>query len=41
VLKRDFLPLALRTATAIEEDLRGTGDPRAASFGAPTSVTAR
>jgi hypothetical protein len=26
VLRREFLPLALRTATAIEDDLRGTGE---------------
>jgi IclR family transcriptional regulator, pca regulon regulatory protein len=31
-LRRDFLPLALATAAAIEEDLRGTGDQRAGSF---------
>jgi IclR family pca regulon transcriptional regulator len=37
VLKRDFLPLALRTATAIEEDLSGTGDRYAASFALPQS----
>ena len=35
-LRRDFLPLALRTATAIEEDLRGTGD-RHGSFALPES----
>lgn len=32
VLRRDFLPLTLRTAAAIEEDLRGTGDRRGGSF---------
>jgi IclR family transcriptional regulator, pca regulon regulatory protein len=37
VLRRDFLPLALRTATAIEEDLRGTGDRRGGSFALPQS----
>jgi IclR family transcriptional regulator, pca regulon regulatory protein len=35
-LRRDFLPLALRTARAIEEDLRGTGD-RHGSFALPDS----
>ena len=30
-------PLALRTATAIEEDLRGTGDRRGGSFALPDS----
>jgi len=35
VLRRDFLPLALRTAAAIEEDLRGTGDRRGGSFALP------
>jgi hypothetical protein len=35
VLKREFLPLALRTAAAIEEDLRGTGDRRGGSFALP------
>jgi IclR family pca regulon transcriptional regulator len=34
-LKRDFLPLALKTAAAIEEDLRGTGDRRGGSFALP------
>jgi IclR family pca regulon transcriptional regulator len=34
-LRRDFLPLALRTAAAIEEDLRGTGDIRGGSFALP------
>jgi hypothetical protein len=34
-LRRDFLPLALRTAGAIEEDLRGTGEPRGGSFALP------
>jgi IclR family transcriptional regulator, pca regulon regulatory protein len=33
--KRDFLPLALRTAAAIEEDLRGSGERRAGSLGRP------
>ena len=37
VLRRDFLPLALRTAAAIEEDLRGTGDRRGGSFALPQS----
>lgn len=36
-LKRDFLPLALKTATAIEEDLRGTGDRHGGSFALPQS----
>jgi IclR family transcriptional regulator, pca regulon regulatory protein len=27
-LRREFLPLALRAAAAIEDDLRGTGEPR-------------
>jgi IclR family pca regulon transcriptional regulator len=27
-LRREFLPLAQRAAAAIEEDLRGTGEPR-------------
>lgn len=31
-IRRDFLPLAQRAAAAIEEDLRGTGDPRGGSF---------
>jgi IclR family pca regulon transcriptional regulator len=35
-LRRDFLPLALRTASAIEDDLRGTGD-RHGSFALPDS----
>jgi IclR family transcriptional regulator, pca regulon regulatory protein len=35
-LRRDFLPLTLRTAAAIEEDLRGTGD-RGGSFALPDS----
>jgi IclR family transcriptional regulator, pca regulon regulatory protein len=34
-MRRDFLPLALRAAAAIEEDLRGTGDPRGGSFALP------
>ena len=34
-LRRDFLPLALRTAAAIEEDLHGTGDRRGGSFALP------
>jgi IclR family pca regulon transcriptional regulator len=34
-LRRDFLPLALRTAGEIEEDLRGTGDRRGGSFALP------
>jgi IclR family pca regulon transcriptional regulator len=34
-LRRDFLPLALRTAAAIEEDLRGAGDRRGGSFALP------
>jgi IclR family pca regulon transcriptional regulator len=29
VAKRDFLPLALRTAAAIEEDVMGSSDRRA------------
>jgi IclR family transcriptional regulator, pca regulon regulatory protein len=37
VLRRDFLPLALRTAAAIEDDLRGTGDRRGGSFALPQS----
>ncbi len=37
VLRRDFLPLALRTAAAIEEDLRGTSDRRGGSFALPES----
>jgi len=36
-LRRDFLPLALRTAQAIEEDLRGAGDRRGGSFALPDS----
>ena len=35
-LRRDFLPLALRTASAIEEDLSGTRD-RSGSFAVPDS----
>jgi hypothetical protein len=35
-LRRDFLPLAQRTAAAIEEDLKGTGD-RHGSFALPDS----
>ncbi len=35
-MRRDFLPLALSAATAIEEDLRGTGDRRG-SFALPQS----
>jgi IclR family pca regulon transcriptional regulator len=35
VLRRDFLPLALRTAAAIEEDLRGTADRRGGPFALP------
>ena len=34
-LRRDFLPLALGTAAAIEEDLRGTGDAHGGSFALP------
>jgi IclR family pca regulon transcriptional regulator len=34
-MRRDYLPLALQTAAAIEEDLRGTGDPRGGSFAVP------
>jgi IclR family pca regulon transcriptional regulator len=34
-MRREFLPLALGTATAIEEDLRGAGDRRAGSFALP------
>ena len=34
-LRRDFLPRALRTAAAIEEDLRGTGDRHGRSFALP------
>jgi IclR family transcriptional regulator, pca regulon regulatory protein len=34
-LRRDFLPLALRTAAAIEEDLGGTSDRRGGSFALP------
>ena len=34
-LRREFLPLARRTAAAIEEDLRGTSDRRAGSFALP------
>jgi IclR family pca regulon transcriptional regulator len=36
-LRRDFLPLAFRTAAAIEEDLRGTSDRRGGSFALPQS----
>jgi IclR family transcriptional regulator, pca regulon regulatory protein len=36
-LRRDFLSLALQTAAAIEEDLRGTGDRRGGSFALPDS----
>jgi IclR family transcriptional regulator, pca regulon regulatory protein len=36
-LRRDFLPLALRTAAGIEEDLRGTSDRRGGSFALPQS----
>jgi DNA-binding IclR family transcriptional regulator len=35
VLRREFLPLALRTAAAIEDDLRGTGEH--GSFALPQS----
>lgn len=35
VLRREFLPLALRTAAAIEDDLRGTGEH--SSFALPQS----
>jgi IclR family transcriptional regulator, pca regulon regulatory protein len=34
-MRREFLPLALGTAAAIEEDLRGTGDRRGGSFALP------
>jgi len=34
-LRREFLPLARRTAAAIEEDLRGTSDRHAGSFARP------
>jgi IclR family pca regulon transcriptional regulator len=34
-LRREFLPLALRAAAAIEEDLSGTVDRRAGSFALP------
>jgi IclR family pca regulon transcriptional regulator len=34
-LRRDVLPLALQTAAAIEEDLRGTGTRRGGSFALP------
>jgi IclR family transcriptional regulator, pca regulon regulatory protein len=37
VLRREFLPLALDTAAAIEEDLRGTSDARGGSFALPQS----
>jgi IclR family transcriptional regulator, pca regulon regulatory protein len=36
-LRRDFLPLALQTASAIEEDLRGTGDRHGGSYALPES----
>jgi IclR family pca regulon transcriptional regulator len=36
-LRRDVLPLAQRTARAIEEDLRGTGDGGGGSFALPES----
>src|ERR1700733_4787595 len=32
VLRREFLPMAQRTATAIEQDLRGTGETRSLDF---------
>jgi IclR family transcriptional regulator, pca regulon regulatory protein len=32
VLRREFLPLALRTATAIDDDLRGTGERNSFDF---------
>jgi IclR family pca regulon transcriptional regulator len=35
-LRRDFLPLALGGAAAIEDDLRGTGDRRAGTFALPS-----
>jgi hypothetical protein len=35
-LRRDFLPLALQAAAAIEDDLRGTSDRRG-SFALPQS----
>ena len=35
VLRREFLPLALAAATAIEEDLRGTSDGLGKSFALP------
>ena len=37
-LRRDFLPLALRAAAAIEEDLTGTGDRRGGSSAVPEAV---
>jgi len=36
-LRRDFLPLAQKTAAAIEEDLGGIGDRRTGSFALPES----
>lgn len=36
-LRRDFLPMALQTAAAIEEDLRGTGDRHGGSYALPES----
>ena len=35
VLRRDFLPLALGAAAAIDEDIRGTGEARGGSFALP------
>ena len=37
-LRRDFLPLAVRAAAAIEEDLTGTGDRRGGSSAVPEAV---
>lgn len=37
VLRREFLPLALATAAAIEEDLRGTSEGLGGSFALPQS----
>jgi IclR family pca regulon transcriptional regulator len=37
-LRRDFLPLAMRAAAAIEEDLTGTGDRRGGSSAVPEAV---
>src|SRR3984885_10674105 len=37
-LRRDFLPLAMRAAAAIEEDLTGTGDRRSGSSALPEAV---